>query len=101
MTDSETQNSIVQWSKATFGECKNINRMAVRLNSELAELLAHISLEEWKKARDECADVYIVLVSLVNILGDDLHYRVDQKMRINRARKWQSFGDGTGQHIKK
>jgi hypothetical protein len=36
---------------------------------------------------------------LVALVGHDLSTAVDEKMSINRQRRWQLSGDGVGQHI--
>lgn len=48
----------------------------------------------------EAADVLIVLYGVAHMRGFDLHAEVEKKMAVNRARKWQARGDGTGYHVK-
>lgn len=51
------------------------------------------------KVPSEAADVLVVLYGLAGLRGFDLHDGVDKKMKINRSRAWEAFGDGTGQHV--
>ena len=44
---------------------------------------------------DEAADVLITLYRIAGMVGGDLHKRVDEKMAINRARKWSKNGIGS------
>lgn len=50
------------------------------------------------KVPEELADCAIVLDVLAERRGIDLRTEVDRKMAINRARKWNVKGDGTGYH---
>jgi NTP pyrophosphatase (non-canonical NTP hydrolase) len=52
------------------------------------------------KIASEAADVLIVLYGLAGMRGFDLHAEVDRKMEVNRGRRWEAMGDGTGYHIK-
>jgi NTP pyrophosphatase (non-canonical NTP hydrolase) len=98
----EDQDSISQWSRETFGPATP-TRAATRMNTEVAELLTLMSMPQSMairlKIEEECADVLIVLYTVANCLGIDLHHTVDEKMSINRARKWKLDGSGCGQHI--
>lgn len=53
-----------------------------------------------EKIPAEAADVAIVLFGLAHMRGFDLLAAVDDKMKTNRARKWNLNGDGTGYHKK-
>lgn len=48
----------------------------------------------------EAADVLIVLYCIADMKGFNLHEEVNKKISINRNRKWQARGNGTGYHIK-
>ena len=95
----ETQATIVKWADETFG-IATIEVCFYRMLSEHKELVEAMERGDYDSARGECADVYVTLVRLADYLGVPLHEEVDRKMAINRARKWRSNGDGTGQHIK-
>ena len=102
----ETQLTISDWGHKTFGYPKNyvtiIKRM-LKECKELEELIdnnAHFNDALCDDIVDECADIYIVMCHVMTTIGYDLHACVDHKMEINRARKWNINGDGTGQHVK-
>lgn len=52
-----------------------------------------------RRAADECADNFVVLVQVASALGVDLPELVDKKMLVNRARTWQKRDDGRHQHV--
>lgn len=52
------------------------------------------------KIPKEAADVVIVLYTVAHSLGFDIHEHIDEKMAVNRSRKWVAQGDGTGYHVK-
>lgn len=52
------------------------------------------------KVPAELADVQITIYALAYGAGIDLEYWVNKKMDVNRNRRWQPNGDGTGYHIK-
>lgn len=99
----ENQKTICDWADKTFGFPKSLSVSVNRMLEEVEELKAidykadEIDLE---KVADECADIYITLVRIVDTIGYDLHSCVNHKMQINRVRKWSSNGDGTGKHMK-
>jgi len=95
----ETQASIVKWADETFGKATR-SAAFERLEDEFDELKLDAEDMEWSLAKGECADVLITLYRLASALDIDLHAEVDAKMAINRARKWRSNGDGTGQHVR-
>lgn len=97
----ETQRTISDWAKATFGPVSSNMRVACRANEEMAELLRALSADDAnQKAVDEAADVVIVLYRLVDRLGADLMEAVNAKMAINRDRTWQQDGTGHGYHVR-
>lgn len=83
---------ISDWQKATFGQVTP-ERALERTHEEWVELV---------ESGDplEAADVVIVLCALAAACGKDLATLVEQKMAINRARKWNVGPDGTGYHVK-
>ncbi len=113
----ETQYTICRWAEQTFGPCsaQTAFKRCAEEFAELAGALGFLGMAEAIKgaianespvpvnhesARDEGADVYITLVRVAECVGSDLHFRVDDKMVINRARKWRVSADGVGQHVK-
>lgn len=95
----EDQQSICTWAETTFGECSMFKAFS-RCAEEFAELEDAVWADP-KKGRIglECADVLITLYRVAELCGYDLHALVNEKMTINRARKW-NVANGVGQHVK-
>lgn len=94
--------AINEWQLETFGEASSV-RAWCRFEEELEELIEADCppQEPDAKLADEAADVVITLAGWLKArTGLDLAEAVEQKMRINRARKWNVRGDGTGYHVK-
>jgi hypothetical protein len=86
--------SIATWCDETFGPA-GAHRIANRAKEELKELLDETPGDEWTdKARIEAADVVIILLRTPGIWE-----AIEEKMAINRKRKWRLTGDGCGYHI--
>lgn len=108
----ENSRTITEWADETFGFAASGTRIAIRANTEMAELLAKVSapvsgLKDSDMIRQfneevvfECADVCIVLARLCQKRGYDLFEMIDRKMEINRKREWVRDGSGQGQHVK-
>lgn len=94
----ENQRSITYWADETFGYAASDLKVWERFMDEVRELEAAMYVSNVAAGR-ECADVLITLYRLADYLHVDLNAEVDRKMAINRARKWHTNGDGTGQHI--
>lgn len=98
---SETTASISRWANATFGEAVSNARVAARANEEMSELLRAITADdESPKAREEIADIVIVLARLSHRLGGDIWKDVEAKMQVNRRREWKKDGTGHGYHVR-
>lgn len=97
----ENQQTISQWASETFGEPGSNLRVAIRANTEMAELLRCLATDDaHPEAAEEVADVVIVLQRLATRLGVDLRQMVDTKMAINRKREWLLDGQGHGYHVR-
>lgn len=102
----ETQQTISEWGIKTFGYPKSREAIVKRMLEECEELKNVTFGKDYAGTyntpyiADECADIYIVMCQVMGVIGEDLHVCVDHKMKINRARKWEIAGDGTGQHVK-
>lgn len=105
----ETQGSIHQWSRETFGECDDLGLFAARINEEMAELVrvccrnrdvSVIGEQRRVEFAGEAADLVIMLCSLGEIVGFDLLEAINRKMVLNRARSWNISGDGFDHHHK-
>lgn len=101
----ETQKTISEWGTKTFGYPKSRDVIVNRMLKECEELKDVTFGQDYagtyntEYIAEECADIYIVMCQVMTIIGYDLHVCVDRKMEINRARKWEIAGDGTGRHI--
>ena len=92
----ETMESVTEWAESTFGPANEV-KMLKRAEAEFDELVtAFYSGEHLEKIAFEAADVVICLYRLICRINPDA---IDQKMAINRARKWV-VKDGVGQHVK-
>lgn len=96
----ETQKTITDWAVATFGKAPSIAHILDRAEDEFFELKEAIANGNPEKIAEEIADVRIVLCQISERLGYNEQAAVDAKMKINRARQWETNGDGTGKHIK-
>lgn len=97
----ETQYTVSNWASGTFGTAKSNACIAARANEEMAELLRALTADdEHAKAREEIADIVIVLYRLATRLGFDLSSEIDAKMKVNRKRVWKLDGTGQGHHVR-
>jgi NTP pyrophosphatase (non-canonical NTP hydrolase) len=96
----ETQQSISEWADRTFGPVRTNISIAARVAQELAELLTLLAHDDNDpQAAEECADIVIILMRLVQRLQHDLAADIQAKMVVNRKRVWMLDGHGHGQHI--
>ena len=97
----ETQISISEWATQTFGPPSSPKKIVERFVEEVVELdsLSATEVPILEDITDECADCLVILYQVAEAYGFDLLTAVDQKMIVNRARKWKTDGDGVGQHI--
>jgi NTP pyrophosphatase (non-canonical NTP hydrolase) len=95
---AETQATINEWQRKTFGPQDDQAAIYHRLVQEVSELGEAHPQDDATLAK-ELADVQIVLFQLAGSLGINLQAEVDRKMAINRKRSWHLHGDGTAQHI--
>jgi NTP pyrophosphatase (non-canonical NTP hydrolase) len=100
LATEESVASIQQWARDAFGPAPLPSRIAARANEEMAELLMAVNGDALVPAEiaSECADIVIMLCRMADRLGFDLGAAVDQKMQINRARRWV-VEDGVGKHV--
>jgi len=108
------QERIHEWAEITFGSPTHLAPLHKRVLSEVDELNQEVGmlgeglllkqlrsmLVTRRRIGQECADIVITLFRLCGAIGVDLMDEVDKKQTVNEGRKWRSFGDGTGQHIK-
>lgn len=93
----ESQKSISDWAKATFGPAKDGEALKKRVMDEIQEF---VDAKNPVAEINEAADIVVTLFNLADYYGMDLMQMVDNKMGINRRRQWIAHGDGTGKHIK-
>ena len=93
---NETIESVSKWADETFGPSmpEAVLRRALIEIDELVDL--YESGKDAKIMIEEAADVCITLYRYINLVDPEA---IEKKMAINRARKWVSHGDGTGQHM--
>lgn len=98
----ETQKTIAIWANEVFGPAPSVARIAARANEEMAELLRHVTSgnADAYEIVVEAADVVIVLMRLAEVCRRDLMAEVEDKMAINRQRRWQKDGTGHGYHVR-
>lgn len=93
---TETFDTIRKWAETTFGDV-SAKRCAERAREEMDELIEELdqgSVGWTPEAITEAADIVIVLGRIPGLWG-----AVERKMAVNRARKWNVRGDGTGYHV--
>lgn len=88
----ESQESISVWAEETFGPVSSNARVAARANEEMSELLqALTSDEKHPKAKEEAADVLIVLYRLAARMGFDLKDEVRRWMQNEDNLAWRNL----------
>ncbi|MFH1806183.1 MAG: dATP/dGTP pyrophosphohydrolase domain-containing protein [Pseudomonadota bacterium] len=98
-TKDEDQASICAWAEEIFGPVREPVALVDRAKLEMDELREAVEVVDQNEIGREAADVLILLYRLADQFGIDLDGAVQAKMAINRARRWQAAGDGTGSHI--
>ncbi len=99
-TAAEDQHSVTAWGEETFGPAPSPAVLVARAALEMRELQEAVEQNDSEAVGQELADVLIILYRVATIHNLDINTIVDQKMRINRARRWLRKGDGTGRHVK-
>jgi hypothetical protein len=97
---NETQETITDWAKKTFGKC-TVEASIRRMLKECKELEDKVDsgAATYQDLAEEIADIFITghrALSEMNYVTDAI---VNYKMEVNRNRKWKRNGDGTGQHV--
>lgn len=93
MWGSENQTRVARWAEETFG----VTTMAEKL-TKLSE-----EFDELKQATEndkpwEAADMVIILLQIAEQCGQSLAKRIDDKMKINRSRRWIKNDAGVWRH---
>lgn len=85
------QSSIGHWQNETFGDSsKRPVAILTHLKREIIELENDIKENKDKKETGtELADCVILLVGLAEAFKIDLAKEIDEKMKVNRERKWK------------
>ena len=100
MDKIEDQKSVTDWGEETFGPAVDPAVLVARAALEMDELLEAARAGDHAAVALETADVFILLYRVATLCGFDVNEAIDRKMQINRKRRWQRRGDGTGSHIK-
>ena len=96
----ETTDSVAAWARETFGRPKSNLQLILRARREMEELVDRVTIDSDDAGiPEEIADVVIVLMPVLANFMTDLQSEINAKMAINRKRKWNTRGDGVGQHI--
>ena len=108
--ERETQQTITRWAEDTFGETHPAS-IARRMGLEVLELLegfeaagdepvGRMPRDVVEALQEECGDIYIMLSQIAEKLGADLAAVADDKMRVNRTRRWAYDPvSGTTRHV--
>jgi len=101
----EDQFSVNNWMNQTFGpgdkdRWTRIRSAYNRMSEEFDELAEAVEAEDDIGIMKEAADVMINLYRFAAFAGFILKDRVNQKMQINKHRKWEPDGKGNGHHVK-
>lgn len=75
-----------------------LHALGYRLNSEHGNVPAGAG-PHGESAQEECADVHIMLRQLAEYLKVDLDRKTDEKMAVNRVRRWARANTGQMQHV--
>ncbi len=111
----EQFNMVMEWQTKTFGQAHTLSKMA-HLEAELLELQKevkfqkehseHVSYKDANKIamESEFADCFILLFGVASSAGmsyDDIVRCINEKMEINKKRKWgKPDKNGVVNHIK-
>lgn len=85
------QNQIAEWQNETFGDSKDRPvAILTHLKREIEELEKSVIVTKDKKETStELADCAILLVGLAEAFNIDLETAINEKMKVNRKRKWK------------
>ena len=97
---TEDQWTIAGWGEETFGPVTHPEVLVDRARLEFDELREAVLQGDTREIAHEIADILILLYRVGTLAGCDIDQAVDEKMAINRARRWIRKGDGTGRHVK-
>jgi len=93
---------VTDWQKETFGESTALSKIA-HLKEEVEELETDV-FHQAKDRRLEFADCFLLLFGAAKADGmsyEDICDAIDEKMSINRKRKWgKPDENGVVNHIK-
>lgn len=93
---------ITKWQKETFGKATPLSKLA-HLQEEVIETIEAIKTKD-NKTNLEFADCFLLLFGAANAYGmsyDDICDAIEEKMKINKARKWGKPNEnGVVNHIK-
>lgn len=95
------QKEVGIWGVKTFdhdGGKRNIQAIISHIRKEIDELAMHETVNE---AREECADILILMCSIAYLLDFDLLEEAKMKMKINYRRLWaEPDENGVIEHVR-
>ena len=100
MSRTEDQYTVTAWGEETFGPVTHPEVLIDRARMEFDELREAVIAGHSREIAHEIADILILLYRVGTIAGCDINQAINEKMAINRGRRWIKKGDGTGRHIK-
>lgn len=106
MADNWSFQDICDWALKTFGKAPDVAVLINRADKEFIELYQLIEPNDVgqvdfdpAEAAEEIADIVIVLAQACAFLGYDLQSMINAKMNLNVLRRWDTAGNGVGQHV--
>ena len=104
---NKKQLDILEWNESTFlgstadGKARHCMKECNELKEALENSIIY-KLDGWEQeALAEFADIFILMSAWAGMQGYSLEEAIDEKMAINRGRKWgQMDSQGVVEHLK-
>lgn len=93
----ETQETIKEWADSV-GINPTFPRAVERAAEEMDEALIASYSNDKESTAFELADVMITVYIAASVLGVDIHSKINEKMEVNRSRKWKRDNTGCVYH---
>lgn len=91
---------INEWQSAIFTQATPLSA-AIHLQRESAELISDVEKGDLQQAKLELADCFLLISAVAHLLEIDLEEAIEDKMKINRLRKWNKpDAQGVVEHVK-
>jgi len=95
---NETQKTISKWLDKTVG-MQSIDNQIMKLRREVEEFFTACENHDLDNMREELVDINIVSQTIATLLGMRMVQARNEKMKVNRARTWQTMEDGEIRHV--